>query len=106
MNKHIAAGHRVKIANCCINSQFKYLAATNMEEVREALTILNTESEKPILLEVFTDADKDAKILKSYWMTNRQEIPGMKLSGKARVKQIVRNILGNKAYAIREMFKK
>ena len=27
MNKHIAAGHRVKIANCCINSQFKYLAA-------------------------------------------------------------------------------
>ncbi len=30
----------------------------------------------------------------------------MKLSGKARVKQIVRNILGNKAYAIREMFKK
>lgn len=106
LNKHIAAGHRVKIANCCINSQFKYLAATNMEEVREALTILNTESEKPILLEVFTDADKDAKILKSYWMTNRQEIPGMKLSGKARVKQIVRNILGNKAYAIREMFKK
>lgn len=77
-----------------------------MEEVREALTILNTESEKPILLEVFTDADKDAKILKSYWMTNRQEIPGMKLSGKTRVKQIVRNILGNKAYAIREMFKK
>ena len=106
LNKHIAAGHRVKIANCCINSQFKYLAATNMEEVREALTILNTESEKPILLEVFTDADKDAKILKSYWMTNRQEIPGMKLSGKARVKQIVRNILGNKAYVIREMFKK
>lgn len=106
LNKHIAAGHRVKIANCCINFQFKYLAATNMEEVREALTVLNTESEKPILLEVFTDADKDAKILKSYWMTNRQEIPGMKLSGKARVKQIVRNILGNKAYAIREMFKK
>lgn len=103
LNKHIAAGHNVKIANCCINSQFEYLCATNMEEVREALKRLHAESEQPILLEVFTDADKDAKALKGYWSTNRQEIPGMKISGKAKVKRLARMILGDNVSKLKKI---
>lgn len=105
LNKHIAAGHNVNIANCCINSQFKYMAATNMDEVKKALPVFNSMSEQPILLEVFTDADTDAKALKGYWSTNRQEIPGMKISGKARFKQIARSVLGDNIYKLQRIMR-
>ena len=106
LNKYIAAGHNVQIANCCINSQFEYLSAIDMEELQEQLGKFMRPSNRPMLLEVFTDADEDAKALKGYWRDNHEEIPGMQISTKAKVKKIMKKILGKKAYKLAEVMKK
>lgn len=106
LNKYIAAGHSVKIANCCISSQFEYMTATDMKELKNQLNSFMKPSDRPILLEVFTDADKDAKALKKYWLENREEIPGMRISTKAKVKQFAKRVLGENAYKLIEMMKR
>lgn len=106
LNMHIAAGHGVKMENCCIASQFKYLVATDMSELREQLEKFMKPSKQPILLEVFTDADKDAKALKEYWRENHEEIPGVKISAKARAKKIVKKVLGKNAYKLAQVLQK
>ena len=106
LNKHIAAGHSVQIANCCINCQFEYLAATDMKELKEQLEKFMKPSNQPMLLEVFTDADKDAKALKEYWRENNEEIPGMKISTKAKIKRMVKKVLGKNAYKLVGILKK
>ena len=106
LNKHIAAGHNVRIENCCIVHQFKYLSATTADELELALTQLHSESEQPILLEIFTDADADAKALKDYWNSNRQEIPGVKIGLKSRIKQLIRNLLGNNISILTKFIRK
>lgn len=106
LNKYIAAGHSVKIANCCISSQFEYMTATDMKEFKNQLNSFMRPSDRPILLEVFTDADKDAKALKKYWLENREEIPGMRISTKARVKQFAKRVLGENAYKLIGMMKR
>ena len=71
LNRFVAAGHSVKIENCCINKNLNYLSATNQEELNVAFQTFFSESEKPIVLEVFTDAEVDAQTLKNYWDCNR-----------------------------------
>lgn len=93
LNKHIAAGHHVKIENCCIDSQFEYLHASSMDDLITCLKTFHGKSENPILLEVFTDAEKDARALKNYWLANREEIPGVSLSFKGKLKNIARKVL-------------
>lgn len=105
LNNYIAAGHNVQIANCCDNSRFEYLSANNMEKLKKELSKFMSPGEKPKVLEVFTDADRDAKTLKAYWATNRQEIPGVKISLKSRVKHVARKILGNNTDKIKKMIK-
>lgn len=94
LNEYIAAGHNVKIENCCIYDKFDYLSANDMPQLNDALNLLNKTSEKPILLEVFTDADTDAKMLKQYWNVNRIEIPGVKISLKGKLKFLIKKFLG------------
>ena len=94
LNEYIAAGHHVNIKDC-IGQQFDYLTASDMKELKIQLSVFMHPSEKPMLLEVFTDADADAKSLKTYWQENREEIPGMKLSAKGRIKQTARKLLGS-----------
>lgn len=106
LNKYIAASHRVKIANCCINSQFEYMTATDMNELKNQLNNFMKPSDRPVLLEVFTDADKDAKALKKYWLENREEIPGMRISTKAKVKRFAKRVLGGNAYKLIKIMKK
>jgi len=106
LNKHIAAGHNVKIENCCITSQFDYLSASDSGELQKALDQLHAENDRPVLLEVFTNADTDAKTLKEYWGINRQEIPGVKISTKGRVKQIARKILGKNTAKVAKLIRK
>ena len=82
------------------------MVATDMEELNDRLKDFVKPSEKPIILEVFTDADNDAKALKEYWCENREEIPGIKISTKARIKRIVKRIFGNNVYKIKRLLKK
>lgn len=106
LNNYVAAGHNIKIANCCIGSQFEYMMATNMEELKDRLKEFIKPSQKPILLEVFTEADSDANALKAYWNENREEIPGMKISAKAKIKKVMKKILGSNVYKINNLLKK
>lgn len=106
LNNYIAAGHSVKIANFCDNFRFEYLSAKNMEELKIQLNKFMTPGKKPKVLEVFTDADLDAKTLKDYWNTNRQEIPGVKISLKSAIKYAVRQALGKNTDKIKKMIKR
>lgn len=93
LNRHIAAGHGVRIKDFCAQNRFKYLEASNMIELNSCLQEFHQPSTKPILLEVFTDAVKDAKALKNYWNENREEMTGVSLSFKGRLKNITRKLL-------------
>lgn len=106
LNKHIAAGHNINIKDCCIGCQFTYLQAQNFTELNEQLPLLHKKSDRPILLEIFTDADKDAKALKDYWKANRQEIPGIHIDAKSRIKQIVRDLFGDRADFIKKIIRR
>lgn len=77
-----------------------------MDELNVQLSIFYGKSNQPILLEVFTDADKDAKALKGYWSTNREEIPGMHIDAKSRMKNITRKILGNKTEQLKKILRR
>ena len=77
-----------------------------MSELQEQLEKFMKPSKQPILLEVFTDADKDAKALKEYWRENHEEIPGVKISAKARTKKIVKKVLGKNAYKLAQVLQK
>lgn len=87
LNQHIAAGHHTKISEWVDIMKVKYLSAENQMELEEQLAIFTSESEVPMLLEVFTDADTDAKILKSYYAVNR------KLTAKNFIKKVIKKIL-------------
>lgn len=87
LNQYVAAGHSVKIEQC-ISSQFKYLCATNIDELQEAIDTFTKDGETPILLEVFTDAPTDAAVLKEYWSLNRLETQ----DGSGKVKKVIREL--------------
>ena len=73
LNLHIAAGHNTKIEETTGMENVEYLSAKNQEELNKNLKKFIGKSEKPIILEVFTDANTDAQILKDFWRKNRKE---------------------------------
>ena len=67
-DKFVAAGHHTTAEGICQQNGVKYLKASNMEEVQEGIdTLINIESEHPVLLEVFTDAAEDERVFKAYY---------------------------------------
>lgn len=90
LNKHIAAGHHTKIKEVSTIGDFEYLSAENEEELKKSLEKINQNSDKPMLLEIFTDADKDANKLKEFWNMN---IPNFEDS-KAKLKNMMKKLLG------------
>lgn len=97
LNQYVAAGHNVKIEHCCINSQFKYLRASNGDELQRCLNEFLKDSDTPILFEVFTDAPTDAAVLKEYWNMNRIETQDSSGTAKRVVKTLANKLLGEKA---------
>lgn len=91
LNLHIAAGHNTKIEETTEMENVKYLSASNQKELDINIKKFIKKSDKPMILEVFTDANTDAKILKEFWQRNRK--------GKIYVK-IIRKILPEKYIAI------
>ena len=67
-DKFVAAGHHTTAEGICQQNGVKYLKASNMEGVQEGIdTLINIESEHPVLLEVFTDAAEDERVFKAYY---------------------------------------
>lgn len=106
LDKHIAAGHKIKIENCCLGRRVEYLCASNEKELEEHFNEFFQKSDVPVLLEVFTNADKDARILKEYWTTNREQIPGMRVGLKSKTKQVVRKLLGSRTDKLKKILEK
>ena len=67
-DKFVSAEHHTSAEGICQQNNVVYLKATNMEEMQQGVdTLLNMESERPVLLEVFTDASEDERVYKDYF---------------------------------------
>ena len=70
----VAAAHKTTAQGICKQNNVRYLKATNMEEMQKGIdTVLNKKSNRPILLEVFTDSDEDERVIKSYYQLLKNE---------------------------------
>jgi 2-succinyl-5-enolpyruvyl-6-hydroxy-3-cyclohexene-1-carboxylate synthase len=69
-DKFVAAEHHTSAEGICMQNQVVYLKATNLEEMQQGIdTLLYIESDRPVLLEVFTDAAEDERVYKDYYQT-------------------------------------
>ena len=62
----IMAKHHATAEGICSQNEVKYLAAHTMEEMEQGISqLVHAESERPMLLEVFTDMDVDNEMLEA-----------------------------------------
>ena len=87
LDKHVAARHHTKVKNAILSKNIEYLKAENQEELNAGLKKLVKKSDKPIILEVFTDANTDAITLKKFWSDNRIE------NSQEKVKKLLKKVL-------------
>lgn len=101
LNVHIAAGHNTKISACSkMMENLEYLSASNEEELQEKLEKFTKPNNKPMILEIFTDAYTDAENLKNFWEVNK------KLTFKGKTKKVIKKIVGEKGKATLKKFLK
>lgn len=84
-----ANGHNGMAKGWAENCNFKYLSATTKENVRDAIDIFVSPSEKPILMEVFTKGEDELSAMESFISSNATIFPQNKL------KKVVGNVIGN-----------
>jgi 2-succinyl-5-enolpyruvyl-6-hydroxy-3-cyclohexene-1-carboxylate synthase len=67
-DRFVAAQHQTSAEGICQQNDVVYLKATNMEQMQQGIdTLLYIEADRPVLLEVFTDADEDVRVFKDYY---------------------------------------
>ena len=70
---YVAACHHTSAEGICHQNNVTYLKATNMEELQQGIdTLLYIESQRPILLEVATDAAEDERTFRDYYESQKQ----------------------------------
>lgn len=63
----VAATHTADARGICTQNDIGYLKANNIDEMQLGIvTLLTQQTNRPMLLEVFTHADEDAKAMKDY----------------------------------------
>ena len=68
LDKLVSASHNATAEGICMENNVHYLKATNMEELNDGLdTLINMESDRPVLLEVLTNAEEDVRIINDYY---------------------------------------
>lgn len=87
---HIAAGHKTLIKQAINLADVRYLSAKNPQELESCANIFFKESSKAVVLEVFTDADKDGEFLRQFLASNRTN------TKRKSITQILRRILGDR----------
>jgi 2-succinyl-5-enolpyruvyl-6-hydroxy-3-cyclohexene-1-carboxylate synthase len=66
----VAASHHTSAEGICRQNGIVYLSASSMDELQPAVdTLLNTDSQRPVLLEVFTDAEADARAFRDFYQS-------------------------------------
>ena len=64
----VGASHTTTAQGICAQNHVEYISAHNMEETQRGIdALLNRKSNRPILLEVFTNAETDAETQKEYF---------------------------------------
>ena len=67
-DKMVAACHQTTAQGICTQCDVGYLKATNMEEMKMGVVrLLTEETHRPMLLEVFTDAETDNQVLTAFY---------------------------------------
>ena len=67
---YVAASHNTSAEGICRQNDVVYLSADGPQQLHQAIdTLLNIESDRPVLLEVFTDAEDDTNVYKDYFNT-------------------------------------
>lgn len=65
---YVAAEHHASAEGICQQNDMVYLSAYDMPQMRAGIdTLLNIESSRPVLLEVFTDPYDDAQVFNDYY---------------------------------------
>ena len=71
----VAAEHHTSAEGICQANDIVYLSASDMPQLRAGIdTLLNIESTRPVLLEVFTDPDSDASVLRDFYLDIRTKV--------------------------------
>jgi 2-succinyl-5-enolpyruvyl-6-hydroxy-3-cyclohexene-1-carboxylate synthase len=64
----VAASHHTNAEGICQQNGVVYLSASDMPQLHTGIdTLLNLESDRPVLLEVFTDAAADERAYREYY---------------------------------------
>ena len=67
-DKYVAAEHHTSAKGICEQNDVVYMRAKNMVEMQDGIDrLLQEQSDRPMLLEVFTDAAEDERVLKDYY---------------------------------------
>lgn len=69
-DRYIAASHQTSAAGICQQNDVYYRSVNNLSELADGIEWLSCEdSDRPMLLEVFTDSSEDDRIYKEYYKT-------------------------------------
>ena len=69
-DQYVAAAHHTSAEGICQQNDIVYISASDMPQLHAGIdTLLNIESDRPVLLEVFTDPYDDEHTLKDYYKT-------------------------------------
>ena len=69
----VAASHHTSAEGICQQNGLVYLKAENIEQMQQGIdTLLNIKSQRPILLEVATDAAEDERTFRDYYESQKQ----------------------------------
>jgi len=90
MDLYIAAGHHSRLHCSFSMLDITYLSASNQDELDQCLPVFIAESDKPIILEVFTCAETDSSVLKNFYFINTKIVFSSSLKG--RLKRIIRRL--------------
>lgn len=72
-NQYIAAGHQTSTEGICQSYGLKYQSAHNKEDLSQQMKLFVKANEGPLLLEVFTNADEDARVMNEYYRQLKEE---------------------------------
>ena len=88
LDRHIAAAHHSVFETVMDLGDVKYMHASNKEELKNTIVEFYKVSDKPVVLEVFTDANSDGENLRQFLASNNV------LTGRAKISKAIRGLLG------------
>lgn len=97
VNEFVAAGHKSNLKEWAVAIGMEYISVYNEDELYKGAEKLSGKNDKPIFMEVFTDADEDARITRQVYETYSMEAKKRKVLRN--IKTAGNSILGEKRMA-------